>query len=197
MVYYYKDLAFDTHPMVYEPKEDSELLAGNLPAENGDYVLDMGCGIGIQAMVASRKARRVLAVDINPQAIDAARRNAEKNKAENIEYRISNLFENIKEEEKFDLIIFNPPYLPSEEKDPQAQAWAGGTMGREIIDKFIVDAPKHLTEKGRIQLLISSLNDVDDVLKTMRERNLEAIIIASEKLWFEELYVILARYKKI
>ena len=196
MVYYYKDLAFDTHPMVYEPKDDSELLAGNLRASKEDYVLDMGCGVGIQAIVASRKARRVLAVDINPHAIDTARRNAEKNKAENIEYRISSLFENIREEEKFDLIIFNPPYVPSEEKDMQARAWAGGIIGRETIDRFIVDAPKHLTENGRIQLLISSLNDLDDLLKTMRKKNLEAKVIAGEKLWFEELYVILAKVKK-
>ncbi len=196
MVYYYKDLAFDTHPMIYEPKEDSELLAGHLQATKGDYVLDMGCGIGIQAILASRKAKKVLAVDINPQAIDTTKRNAEKNKAENIKYRISNLFENIKEEEKFDLIIFNPPYLPSEEKDMQARAWAGGIMGREIIDKFIEDAPKHLTDKGRIQLLVSSLNDVDEVLKTIQKKSLEAKVIASEKLWFEELYVILAKIKK-
>lgn len=197
MVCYYKEYAFNTDdPQVYEPKEDSLLLADNQRIEKGDYVLDMGCGSGIQAIVASRKAQKVLAADINPHAIDAARKNAEANKAKNIEYRVTDLFENIKEEEKFDQILFNPPYLPSEEKDMQALAWAGGTRGRETIDKFIKDAPKHLTDKGRIQLLVSSLNDVDDILKTLKEKNLEAKIVAREKLWFEELYVILAGNKK-
>jgi release factor glutamine methyltransferase len=197
MVYYYKEYAFNTDdPQVYEPKEDSLLLAGNQRIEKGDYVLDMGCGSGIQAIVASRKSQKVLAADINPHAIDTARKNAEANKAKNIEYLITDLFENIKEEEKFDQIIFNPPYLPSEEKDMQALAWAGGINGRETIDRFIKDAPKHLTEKGRIQLLVSSINDVDDVLKALKKKNLEAKIVAREKLWFEELYVILASNKK-
>ncbi len=196
MVYYYKDYAFKIPAGIYEPKEDSALLADNLRIEKGDYVLDMGCGSGIQAIVASRKAEKVLAADINPHAIDAARQNAQMNKAENIEYRISDLFENINLDEKFDQILFNPPYLPSEEKDLEALAWAGGTTGRETIDRFIVDAPKHLTCRGRIQLLVSSLNHVDDVLKALREKELEAEIVAREKIWFEELYLILASSKK-
>jgi release factor glutamine methyltransferase len=193
MVYYYNDCAFSTPPAVYEPKEDSALLAGNLRIDKGDYVLDMGCGSGIQAIVASRKAKKVLAVDINPRAIKTARENAETNNAENIDYRISDLFEKIKENEKFDLIIFNPPYVPSDEKDMEARAWAGGILGRETIDRFIEDAPKHLTEKGRIQLLVSSVNDPHDIIRTLAKKNLETKIIASEKLWFEELFIILAK----
>jgi len=186
MVYYYKDCAFNTPPKVYEPKEDSALLAGNLIIEKGDCVLDMGCGSGIQAIVASRKAKKVLAVDINPQAIEI-------NNAENIDYRISDLFENIKENEKFDLIIFNPPYVPSDEKDMEAKAWAGGTMGRETIDRFVEESPKHLAEKGRIQLLVSSVNDPQDLIKKLEKKNLETKIIASQRIWFEELFIIMAK----
>ena len=193
MVYYYNDYAFNTLPTVYEPKEDSALLADNLIIEKGDYVLDMGCGSGIQAIVASRNAKKVLAADINPRAIETTKRNAETNNAENIDYRISDLFKNITENEKFDQIIFNPPYVPSDEKDMESKAWAGGTMGRETIDRFIEDAPKHLTETGRIQLLVSSVNDPQDIIKKLKENNLEAKIVASQRLWFEELFVILAK----
>jgi release factor glutamine methyltransferase len=193
MVYYYKDCAFDTPPGVYEPKEDSALLADNLQIEKGDCVLDMGCGSGIQAIIASRKAKKVLAADINPMAIETARRNAETNNAENIEYRISDLFENIKENERFDQIIFNPPYVPSDENDMEAKAWAGGIMGREIIDRFIENAPMHLTEKGRIQFLVSSVNDLQDIIKKLKKKNLETKIVASQKLWFEELFILLAK----
>jgi len=193
MVYYYKDCVFSMPPSIYEPKEDSALLADNLIIEKGDYVLDMGCGSGIQAIVASRKAKKVLAADINPQAIETTRRNAEINNAENIDYRISDLFGNINGNEKFDLILFNPPYVPSDEKDMEAKAWAGGTMGRETIDRFIEDAPKHLTEKGRIQLLVSSVNDIQDIIKKLKKKNLETKIVASQRLWFEELFVIQAK----
>jgi release factor glutamine methyltransferase len=193
MVYYYKDCAFDTPPKVYEPKEDSMLLADNLMIEKGDYVLDMGCGSGIQAIVASRKAKKVLAVDINPVALETAKRNAEINNAENIDFRISDLFGNIKESEKFDLIIFNPPYVPSDEKDIEAKAWAGGILGRETIDRFIEGAPEHLTEKGRIQILVSSVNDPQGIMKNLEKKNLKTKIIASQKLWFEELFILLAK----
>jgi release factor glutamine methyltransferase len=193
MVYYYKDCAFNTPPGVYEPKEDSMLLADNLNIEKGDYVLDMGCGSGIQAIISSRKAKKVLAVDINPLAIETAKRNAETNKAENIDYRISDLFNNIKENEKFDLIIFNPPYVPSDEEDMESKAWAGGVMGRETIDSFIEDAPKHLAEKGRIQLLVSSVNDPQDIIKKLKKKILETKIVASQKLWFEELFILMAK----
>jgi release factor glutamine methyltransferase len=193
MVYYYKDCAFNMSTGVYEPKEDSELLADNLRIEKGDCVLDMGCGSGIQSIVASRKAKKVLAADINPQAIETARRNAETNNAENIEYRISDLFNNIKENEKFDLIIFNPPYVPSDENDMESKAWAGGVLGRETIDRFIEDAPKHLKEKGRIQLLVSSVNDPQDIIHALKKKDLDTKILASQKLWFEELFVILAK----
>jgi|WetSurMetagenome_2_1015567.scaffolds.fasta_scaffold15941_4 release factor glutamine methyltransferase len=193
MVYYYQDCAFNTPPGVYEPKEDSALLADNQMVEKGDYVLDMGCGSGIQAIVASRKAKKVLAVDINPQAIETARRNAETNNSENIDYRISDLFGNIKEDEKFDMIIFNPPYVPSDEKDMEAKAWAGGTLGRETIDRFLEAAPNHLTEKGRIQFLVSSVNDPQDIIKKLEKKKLGTNIIASQKLWFEELFVLLVK----
>jgi release factor glutamine methyltransferase len=193
MVYYYQDCAFNTPSKVYEPKEDSALLADNLIIEKGDYVLDMGCGSGIQAIVASRKAKKVLAVDINPQAIETAKRNAETNNAENIDYRISDLFLKIKSDEKFDLIAFNPPYVPSDEKDMESKAWAGGIMGRETIDRFVEDASKHLTEKGRIELLVSSINDPQDIISALKKKNLETKILASQKLWFEELFIILAK----
>jgi release factor glutamine methyltransferase len=193
MVYYYKDCAFNAPAGIYEPKEDSTLLADNLNLEKGDYVLDMGCGSGIQAIISSRKAKKVLAVDINPLAIETAKRNAEANNAENIEYRISDLFNNIKENEQFDLILFNPPYVPSDEADMESKAWAGGIMGRETIDRFIDDAPIHLTEKGRIQLLVSSLNDPQDIIKKLNKKNLETKIIASQKLWFEELFILQAK----
>jgi release factor glutamine methyltransferase len=193
MVYYYQDCAYNTPNGVYEPKEDSALLADNLRIEKGDCVLDMGCGSGIQAIVASKKAKKVLAVDINPLAIETTRQNAETNNVNNLDYLISDLFGNIAETEKFDLIIFNPPYVPSDEHDMEAKAWAGGTLGRETIDRFIEDAPRHLKEKGRIQLLVSSVNDPQDIIKRLGKKGLETRIIASQKLWFEELFIIHAK----
>jgi len=192
MTIYFKNLKLKTHPDVYEPADDSMLLADNLEVENGDMVLDMGTGTGILALSVAKKAKNVLAVDINPKAIEIARENSTLNKIENIEFRISDLFGNIKKNEKFDLIIFNPPYLPVDEKDMLGRSWSGGEKGREIIEKFLKSASDHLKKNGRIQLVVSSLNDLDKIRKKLKEKNFEFEILARKKLWFEEIYVLLA-----
>jgi len=195
MTVYYKTLIIKTHAEVYEPGEDSFLLADNLKVKKGDQVLDMGTGTGIQALAASKDAAGILAVDINPMAIEAAKENAEANNAGNITFRLSDLFAEIKESEKFDLIIFNPPYVPSDEKDLPAKAWAGGVQGREVIDRFIEEAPGHLKEGGRIQLLISSLNELEGVKRKLTGKGFIVEVTARKRIWFEELYVLTARKK--
>ncbi len=193
MTVYYKNIILKTHPEVYEPKEDSFLLADSLEVGKGDSVLDMGTGTGIQAIMASRDASVVLAVDINPKAIESARENAETNKAGNIRFLESDFFENIKSTEKFDLIIFNPPYVPSDEKDLAAKAWAGGVNGREVIDRFIEKATSHLKKGGRIQMLVSSLNDLGELQRGLNCLGFVTEVTASKKLWFEEICVLTAR----
>lgn len=204
-MYYFRDFKFQTSGDAYEPEEDSVLLAESLiinpramPSElrgqsprikSGDYVLDIGTGIGIQAIVAARTAEKVLATDINPNAIEIARSNAELNKIRNIEFRISNLFEKVNE--KFDLIIFNPPYLPSHEEDMLSASWAGGKNGVEVINKFLQSVANYLKPGGKFEILISSLNDPENIKKKFNENNLGFEIIARKKLWFEEIYVIL------
>jgi len=192
MAFHFRNLAFITDEMVYAPGEDSHLLAANLRAEKGDYVLDMGTGTGIQAIVAAQTAEKVLAVDINPRALKIAKENAERNNAKNIEFCESDLFSKLKKSERFDLIVFNPPYLPGTERDILGKAWAGGSRGREVIDRFIDSFSDHLSDAGRVELLVSSLNDLAIVRKKFRKKGFSTRIIAKEKLWFEELYILLA-----
>lgn len=187
-----KEIKILTHKEVYDPAEDSYLLAENLGASKDDIVLDIGTGTGIQALTAAQRAKKVLAVDINPYALETAKKNAEINKIKNIEFRESNLFEKIKSIEKFNLIIFNPPYIPSDEKDLLGRAWAGGEKGRETIDKFIEQAPHHLLPGGRIMLLLSSINEPDEVIKKLEEKKLTVTITARKKLFFEELLILKA-----
>lgn len=187
-----KELKIETHKKVYEPAEDSYLLAENLDVKEGDIVLDIGTGTGIQALTAAQKAKKVLALDINPYALVTAKKNAETNNIKNISFRKSNLFSKIKKTEKFDLIIFNPPYIPSDEKDLLGKAWAGGKNGRETINKFIKDAPKHLKGGGRINLLISSLNKPEEAIKKLGDQKLVVSVAAKQKIFFEELMVIKA-----
>ncbi|MBT3582279.1 methyltransferase, partial [Candidatus Woesearchaeota archaeon] len=110
---------------VYEPMEDSKLMqkAVQLRAK-GKSILDVGTGSGIQAISASLAgAKEVWACDINPEAVKCAKANATSNKVE-VNVIQSNLFENVPKK-KFDLIVFNPPYLPSDGKHDDIR-WSGG-----------------------------------------------------------------------
>ena len=194
---YFKNYVFMVDEHVYEPAEDSFLLAEKMTVTEDDAVLDMGTGCGILAVLAAEKAKRVLAVDINPYAIDCAVKNAEMNGVkERIEFRHGDLFQSIKLNESFSLILFNSPYLPSEPDEERSwigKAWAGGSNGRKVIDRFVMDAPNFLAAGGRIQLVQSSLSDVDRTVKMFSERNLRAMVVAQVKVPFERIVLVEAK----
>jgi len=191
---YFKDYVFMVDEHVYEPAEDSFLLAEKMTVTEDEAVLDMGTGCGIIAVLAAEKAKSVVAVDINPYAIECAIKNAEMNGArEKIEFRHGDLFQPIKPNEHFNLILFNAPYLPSEpdeEKSWVGKAWAGGSNGRKVIDRFVMDAPNFLAAGGKIQLVQSSLSDVNRTIKMFSERNLRAMVVAQVKVAFERIVLV-------
>ena len=147
---FFKDYVFQIYEHVYEPAEDTFLIAENMRVEEGDVVLDMGTGCGILAVLAAEKTKRVVAVDVNPYAIECALKNAEMNGAkEKIEFRQGDLFQPVKLNENFSLILFNAPYLPSEPHEERSwigKAWAGGPNGRKIIDRFVMNALNFLAD---------------------------------------------------
>ena len=106
---------FDVSEEVYEPAEDSFLFAENLDIEKGAQVLDVGTGCGILGILAAEKAASVVAVDLNPYAIRCAKKNsALNNVCSKMAFIQSGLLTAFNENAKFDLILFNAPYLPSD-----------------------------------------------------------------------------------
>jgi len=182
---------------VYEPAEDAFLLAENLKVEENEVVLDVGTGCGIFAVLVAKKAKKVVATDINPYAIKCAKKNAKMNGVEEkIEFRLGNLFQPIRPDETFSLILFNAPYLPSEPYEERSwigRAWAGGPSGRKVIDRFIKNAPKFLTVDGRILIVQSSLSDIDKTLDKFEETGLKARVVAEVKFPFERIVLIEAK----
>jgi len=184
---YFKELELRLHPLVYKPAEDSYLLAESMSVKRGWDVLDIGTGCGILALIASENAEWVLATDVNPKAIKLARYNSILNNVYNIEFRESNLFENV--DEKFDLIVFNPPYLPVNEKDLLGRAWSGGIEGKEIIRHFIREVGNYLKPKGCFLLLVSSHNCLEDIEREIISYKFKSDVVKRKKLFYEELVV--------
>ncbi len=171
---------------VYQPSDDSYLLQKYVESYSKvDSVLDLGTGSGIQAITASKYAKNVTAVDINPHAIKYARKNAEGIK--NIKFIESDLFSKVKG--KFDLILFNPPYLP-EEQDGEIEkdvALVSGKNGLEITEKFLDKASCFLNADGKMLLISSSFAKQELILEYAKRNLLEIKVLEKKHVFFEDM----------
>lgn len=194
-VAFFGDLKLEVCGEVYEPAEDSYLFAENLHIPKRARVLDVGTGSGLLALVAAKQAAEVVAVDINPYAIRCAKQNAKRNGlAVNTQFLQSDLFGALSPSAKFDLILFNSPYLPSEESEDCSwlgRAWAGGETGRNVIDRFIAQVPTYLEQTGQVLLLQSNFAGVEASVETFRAAGLHAELAASLSLPFFETLALL------
>jgi release factor glutamine methyltransferase len=191
---FFGDLKFDVCEEVYEPAEDSFLFAENFSVNAGERVLDVGTGTGVLGIVAARKGCEVLAVDVNPYAVRCAKWNASLNNVREMAFARADLFDALRETTQFDVVLFNAPYLPSETSEMNTwlgRAWAGGVNGRQVIDRFIIEAPKHLARKGRVFLMQSTLAGVEETKHRFADRGMVAQVVAEQKLPFFEVLTLL------
>jgi release factor glutamine methyltransferase len=194
----FDDYFFNVYEDVYEPAEDSILFAENLEVKKGELVLDVGTGCGMLAILASKKAARVVAVDLNPYAIRSAKENSALNGAlDKIDFIQASLFTALNQKAVFDLIVFNAPYLPSEENEAASwigRSWAGGVNGREVVDCFISKVPPHLKANGRVLLMQSTVTGTEETINRFGEIGLAAFVKVERKLpFFETLTLIEAK----
>jgi release factor glutamine methyltransferase len=146
-------------------------------------ILDIGSGTGIQSETCLKLGfRNILASDIDSEVINYLNSKF-KNKLRIIK---SDLFSNLKN--KFDLIIFNPPYLPEDKFDSKLDTTAGKS-GNELILRFLKQAKTHLNQHGRILILFSSLSKPEIILKTASKLKYKSKLIASKNLFFEKLFI--------
>ncbi len=173
---------------IYEPAEDSFLLQNCVRQEAFGRVLDVGTGSGIQALTAvvNPAVREVVAVDINSDAVVALQEKIREQRLRKIKAMQSDLFERV--EGQFNVIIFNPPYLPQDE-GIEDRALYGGKNGWEITERFIHDASRFLLPEGKILFLFSSLTNKEKIEQIITHHLFSFTEIASEKVAFETLYV--------
>ena len=173
-------------PFIYSPSEDSYLLSyilkKSIPVLLEDkpnlIFLEIGTGSGIHletALSSGIKKENIFSCDMDQKSVDHC-------KHLGFHCIKSDLFEKIVG--KFDLIVFNPPYLPENKFDKKKDT-SGGKEGNEVILKFLKQAKGHLKDKGKIYLLISSLTPKIN----FNEFGYKGKLLGNEKLFFEELCV--------
>lgn len=123
-------------------------------------VLDLGTGSGVCAVLAAQWAARVVATDINPEAIRCAQINVLAHHLEGVvETRGGDLFEPVSDE-RFDLILFNPPYFRGPPMDSADQA----LRSPDAFERFLRQFPRHLTSRGRALVVVSPDTDIEQSL---------------------------------
>ena len=184
----------DIAPEVYNPSDDSFLLVNVLEVSPDERVLDVGTGTGIAALHAAKAGARVTAVDINPHAVACARSNALKNDLK-VEVLQSDLFEKVVG--LYNVITFNPPYLPDENAPSSwaERAWSGGADGAEVVVRFLEDAWRFLAPNGRIFIILSSFGSIRTVLRTAKERY-DIEMVEEKHMFFESILAYRMSVKK-
>lgn len=164
---------------MYEPAEDSHLLARVLKRYGRGRVLDIGTGSGILAQVAHDLGLSVLAVDNDPRVVLAHRQSS---------FRVirSDGFSAVRG--TFETIVCNPPYLPNDDT-VHDEALHGGPKGYEYIVRIIAEAKHHLTTDGQLLFLISTLTKPAVVEQALLAEGYAWQIVDRENLFMEKLLV--------
>lgn len=201
-------------PGVFEPRSDTWLLANVVreqDAVRGAEVLELGTGSGAIAVSAAKAgAERVTVVDVSHRALATAWLNARINGVRVIP-RHGDLFEPVRGD-RFDIVVSNPPYLPSDEIPTRgaSRAWQGGGKdGRSIIERICANVASHLKPGGSVLLVHSSVNGVSRTLDALEATGLDASVVVRQpgtvgpllaakmpELDEEEMYVVRGRVRR-
>jgi release factor glutamine methyltransferase len=176
-----------TLPGVFRPISDTWMLADVLREQTvgpRSSVLDICTGSGALALVAAKRgARHVTAVDVSRRAVLTVRLNARVNGVRVRALRGS-LFAPVADE-RFDVIVSNPPYVPAEREDLPAtgleRAWDAGRDGRVLLDRICAQAPEHLRPGGVVLLVHSTICDVDATCAALEAGGLQADLAMSRR----------------
>jgi release factor glutamine methyltransferase len=182
--------SYEISENVFNPKFyfTSRFMAEHINVKPDDAVLDMGTGAGIQAITAANEALRVVAVDINPEAVRFTRINARINGVENkVTVLEGDLFSPIKQGEKFDVILFTPPYLEGDTEtffdralfDPE----------KTMAKRFFSEARDFLKQGGYVQMIYSSVADPESALKLAGHLGWHHTLVAEEKTFSEKFLI--------
>ncbi len=189
---------FFVSPAVMVPTPETEMLcesAVRFVQQNeikNPRILDIGVGSGVISVTLANEIKdgTILSMDISEEAIEVAKKNAnDLGVSDKIEFRQSDLFDKLEDDEKFDLIVSNPPYISDDEykelppevlADPKVSLTSGGE-GLDAIKEIICSAPNYLKSGGRIMFEIGH-NQAERVYEISGEDNRYKSIVVMKDL---------------
>lgn len=165
------DKVFDTHPGVRPPTINGLYMLENSWVREGEEILDIGTGTGLHAIFYANKAKQIVATDIYAPAVENAQINAQLNHVEDkIDFRVGDLFEPIKDDEKFDVFFFNinlPFAVGNKEKN-------------ELHERFFSEVHKYMKPDARIFYQTSFVINLPYILDMLERNNFRIIEIHAE-----------------
>lgn len=190
----FSNFDFMVFPTVFHPVlffsgiQFARFLLEVIPEIKPDKVLDLGTGSGINAIIASKFAKTVHAVDKNPSAVLCTTSNIALNrKQQSIFVFQGDLFEPVKDE-KYDLILFNPPYYKGEPKNLGEIALYGGET-LEIMSRFASEAKSKLNKNGCILLFLSTEGEALKILDIMGKNGYKCLLLQNKELFIEKFFL--------
>lgn len=194
---------FIVNPSVLIPRDETEILVRkgiDIINENDlKMALDVGTGSGcIACMIAKYTNCQIIGLDISTDALNTALDNASRlNLFNKAIFRKSDIFSNVRDGEKFDIIISNPPYIPIKEKaniqkevtfDPETALYAKDEDGVEFYKKITEEAPRILNPNGYLAFELG-INQANIVSNIMRQNNFTVIEIGKDLAGIERVIV--------
>ncbi len=183
---------------VYEPAEDTYMVIDNLHIiKKQSKILDLGSGSGALGIMAYPYAKRIISIDFSPFAVENTKWNFKKNNM----YQKSNVIqanylEKLPINYKFDVILFNPPYLPDSNEDTQdkwlRKSWAIGKGIDAINGAFKQNIQYIIKPNGFVLMISSSITQLDKVFSIIERYRFKARIIDKKSYFLEKLYLIKA-----
>lgn len=179
---------FYVFPQVYMPSDDTFMLAERIRSTPAiKRACDVGCGCGLTSVLLAERCEKVVAVDVSPYAALNTLLNAEVNGFLNkLDVICGNMLSFLSDNVYFDLVVFNPPYLPVRDEDP---SYSGGEKGVEAIKHFIKELPRHDIFREFLTVL-STLADVPYVFKLFEHLGFRPRVVSEKKLSFEKLILL-------
>lgn len=194
---YFMGEKFIVNDDVLIPRDETEILIRETNKEifKGAKILDIGTGSGVIPCMVGKYSKEknldveILGVDISNAAIHIALDNVKKlNLIRTCIFRKSDIFSNVRADEKFDIIVSNPPYIPKKmyetiqdevKFEPYNALFTSDDKGLYFYKKIIADAPKFL-KKGGFILFELMQGQADDVFKLLSDRGFKNIQIIKD-----------------